>query len=86
MTVDLEYCGRVNKAYVFKWWKDHEGTDRSFAISILAGITTIPCITIAYWLGEANGWESADLKDSVDTLIAFYGYNNIVNKPEGCPW
>jgi len=45
----------------------------------------VPCIIIAYWCGEVSGYPDY-LKKSVDSLMKFYGYAEVKNKPEGCPW
>ncbi len=45
----------------------------------------VPCIVVAYWCGEAAGWPDY-LKRSVDSLVKWYGYTEIKNKPLNCPW
>ena len=56
-----------------------------YAISSLADVNKVPCIVLCYWFGEATGWPD-EIKDKHDFLKTWYGYTEILNKPEGCPW
>lgn len=62
--------------------REEEGRKRILDIS---DALSVPCIVIAFWCGEVSDW-APHLKHSVDVLMAFYGYKEIQNKPEGCPW
>jgi hypothetical protein len=61
--------------------KEQEDREKILAIS---DPFKVPCIIIAYWCGEVSGYPDY-LKKSVDSLMKFYGYTEILNKPEGCP-
>lgn len=85
MVVDLNYGAKVNKKFIQDWWKDRGKDDPSSAVGIMACATGVQCINVAYWIAEIEGWPEF-LKKSVDSLVKFYGYTEIINKPEGCPW
>ncbi len=44
-----------------------------------------PCIVVAFYLSEDIGW-TLELMKAVDTLIKFYGYEEIKNQKEGSPY
>ena len=85
MIADLTYGADKNKELVQRWWKDKGKRDPVSAVSIMANSTTVPCINIAYWIAEVEGYPEW-LKKSVDSLMEFYRYSEVINKPEGCPW
>lgn len=58
--------------------------DPSRAIGQLAAVTGVPCIVIAYYIGPLCNWHP-DLIKSIKSLVDFYGYSEIENKPEGSP-
>jgi hypothetical protein len=62
--------------------RDERGKKRILDIS---DPFSVPCIVVLYWCGEVSGWPDY-LKKSLDVQIKFYGYKEILNKPEGCPW
>lgn len=85
MKIDLNYGVALNKSFVQDWWKEQGKGDPSYAISALSNATMVPCVVIAFWIGELEGWPE-DIKKLADMLIKFYGYTQILNKPSGCPW
>lgn len=85
MKVDLNHGAAANKKFVQDWWKNKGKDDPEFAIGIAACATNVQCINIAFWIAEVENYPEW-LKKSVDSLIKFYGYTEIVNKEEGCPW
>lgn len=85
MRVDLEFGALVNKPVVNRWWHTRGHLKPDDAVATMANATTVPCIIVAYWLGEITGYPDW-LKKTVDSLVKFYGYTEIKNKPEGCPW
>lgn len=85
MIVDLNYGATVNKKFIQDWWRQRGKDDPDSAIGIMANATTVQCINVAFWIGEIEDYPDW-LKKSVDSLIKFYGYTEIINKPEGCPW
>lgn len=62
--------------------RDDEGKKK---ILDIADPYKVPCVIIVFWCGEISGWPDY-LKKSLDSLTKFYGYAEIRNKPEGCPW
>ena len=62
--------------------KDRE--DHQTMISVFAASSHVPCIVIAYWLGELSNWHP-DVVSNIKTLIESYGYEEILNKPNGSP-
>ena len=85
MNADIDYGAVVNKKYVQDWWIRNGKMDLNEAVSIMANATMVPCINVAYWLAEADGW-SQHGKNRVDSISKFYGYEEILNIPENCPW
>lgn len=83
MTIDLEIYS-TNKAFVVGWFNTKGGKDIKRTVSQMASATFVPCIVIAYWLGEETNWHP-DAIDSIKGLIDFYGYTTIENKPPGAP-
>jgi hypothetical protein len=81
MVIDIAvYEG--SKEFVLRWHKRR--SDFSNTISVLPSATFVPCIAIAIWIGEHDGW-TPELMATIDSLIAFYGYSKINGKPIGCP-
>lgn len=83
--MDLNYGATINKKLVQDWWKHKGKDDPRSAVAIMANATNVQCINIAFWIAEIENYPEW-LKKSVDNLIKFYGYTEIINKPEGCPW
>jgi hypothetical protein len=82
MIIDLnKYL--INKEIIQRWYLDKGGDPRKL-ISVLASATMVPCIVIAYYIGEIDGW-SPEIRHSIDSLTKFYGYTEILNKPANCP-
>lgn len=83
MTIDLDnYI--TNKKFVIDWFREKGHGDISSSVSTLAFYTFVPCIAISYWIGEETGWPPEAIS-SIKSLIDFYGYTKILNKPEGSP-
>lgn len=85
MRVDLNYGAALNKKIVQEWWQRSGKDDPNTAISIMANATNVQCINIAFWIAEVENYPDW-LKKTVDTLIEFYGYTEVINKAQGCPW
>lgn len=85
MRADINYGATANKRFVQEWWINGGKIYTVSALGIMANATNVPCIIIAFWIGEIEGYPDW-LKKSINTLIDFYGYTEIINKPEGCPW
>lgn len=83
MTIDLAIYDS-NKDFVIGWFNTKGGKDIGRTVSIMASATHVPCIVIAYWLGEHTNWHP-DSIISIKSLTDFYGYTDIQNKPPGAP-
>lgn len=83
MRIDLEtYSAR--REYIHSMYESKYKGDTNRAIGSLAAITMVPCIVIAFYLAEIEGF-TPDLIKSINSLIDFYGYSEIQNKPENSP-
>ena len=84
MTIDINtYI--VNRTFVQEWYlRNKNDISIGDSIGILAYSTMCPCIAIAFWIGEACNWHP-DVIVSINSLIRFYNYEQIIGKPEGCP-
>lgn len=82
----IEDCNKytLNKEFVQKWYRDHGNNEPAKVVSVMATATMVPCIVVAYWIGEITDWPE-EIIVSIQSLIKFYGYTEIKNKPEGSP-
>ena len=83
MRIDLNTY-KVNKKFIQDKYLEQPDCDIGTLISTLACGTMCPCIVVAYWIGEISGWHQ-DAVDAIKRLTKFYGYKEIVNKPDGSP-
>lgn len=83
MRIDLDTYS-VNKKFCIDWFNSKGGKDIKRSVGMLASMTHVPCIAIAYWLGEETNWHP-DAISSIKSLVDFYGYTTIENKPQGAP-
>lgn len=84
MKEDLARYSPEVKKLVQQIFLNREEKDRKRILDV-SDPNKVPCIIIAYWCGEVSGYPDY-LKQSVDSLMKFYGYTEISNKPPGCPW
>ena len=76
---------KLNKPFVHQWYEKHKvDYTPSQSVSILAVSTMVPCIVIAYWIGEITNWPPEIIR-SIESLMLFYGYTEILDKPPGAP-
>ena len=75
----------AQKKIVLDWFDTKGSKDVQRTVGMMAGVTFVPCIVIAYWLGEYTKWQDPQCEKSIRVLIDFYGYTNITGKPEGSP-
>lgn len=76
---------KLNKRFVLQWYeKNKKDYSPGQAVSVLAVSTMVPCIVIAYWIGEATDWHP-EIIHSIQSLMKFYDYSGILNKPPGAP-
>lgn len=83
MTIDISAFD-ANKNFVLGWFATKGGKDIKRTISMMAQATNVPCIVIAYWLGELTDWHP-DTVAAIVRLKGFYGYTTIKNAPIGAP-
>lgn len=83
MQIDLSSY-EASKKVIVSWLSSRKNRDLMYNISMASVITSCPCIVVAYFAGEAFGW-TEELDTYIKSLIKFYGYTSIVNKPEGLP-
>jgi hypothetical protein len=82
MYIDISvFSGR--KPLVIDWYEKN-GKDVNRTVSMMSGVTSVPCIAIAYWLGEHTNWDPLTIA-AVKRLTEFYKYTEIDGKPEGSP-
>jgi hypothetical protein len=82
MTIDIDLY-KANKTFVISWFYGN-GQDVKRTISMMSLALFVPCIVVAYWVGEETNWHP-DAVSSIENLTAFYGYTEIKNKPPGAP-
>lgn len=74
-----------NRAFVHQWYeKNKESIKIQKAISTLACSTGVPCICLAFWLGEVTDWPE-EILNSIEKLRGFYGYTDVIGKPASYP-
>lgn len=74
-----------HKTYSIRWYQEKQVENLSLAVSLIANMSSVPCIIVAYWLGELLDYPES-LKTTVDRLMKFYAYTEILGKPVNCPW
>jgi hypothetical protein len=73
-----------SKAFIQDWFlKNGEGKITE-TVSIMGPSTMVPCIVIAFWIGEVTNWDKEAL-ESIQTLTEFYDYTEILNIPDSYP-
>lgn len=85
MIINIEDILPSHKVTSLRWYKDNGQDNPCNAVAIISSISPIPCIVIAYWLGELLGYPD-DLKAKVEMLTKYYEYKQILGKPIDCPW
>lgn len=83
MTIDIEKF-EASKFLVINYFEGKGGRQVRRCISMGAQISGVPCIVVAYWIGNHAGWPQEAI-DAIKSLIEFYGYTDITGKPEGSP-
>lgn len=84
MKIDLSDY-EANKKYIQDFAISRGGDDPASQIGMVAGITSVPAIVCAYWIGEATGYPEK-VKKSIKSITEFYGYTEILNKPADAPF
>lgn len=84
MKVDCNFAAANNKKAVQEWYLRDYADDPCHAISLIAASIHIPCIVVAYWIGEVCEWHP-DVIKTIKSLKKNYGYTEVLNKPEGAP-
>jgi hypothetical protein len=83
MYIDLDAYSASKKAIV-SWLSSRARKDLTDNMTMISAVTFCPCIVVGFYAGEAFGWDE-DIIKYIRRLIDFYGYDSILNKPEGCP-
>ncbi len=83
MVIDIDKYS-VNKDYAQSYWIDRGRGDLHYSIAMISSMTMVPCIVVAYWIGEKTGFTPEVIK-AIQGYIDFYGYTEVQNKPEGAP-
>lgn len=83
MKIDLETYKISKQPVISLFLRKNEWTI-SRAVAELACTSNVPCIVIAYWIGEVTNWPN-EIVEKIQILNKFYGYTDILNKPENCP-
>lgn len=85
MRVDIARY-KANKESTQRWYLDKgvKFEDPEYCVSMMACSSMCPAIVVAYWIGEVSGWPEI-IQETIRRLTAFYGYTEILNKPEGSP-
>lgn len=83
MHIDIAKYER-SKSFVLDFYYGKGRKEVNYTVSMGAIIYMVPCIVIAYWLGEELGWPP-EVVGKIDRLIKFYDYKEILNKPPGAP-
>jgi hypothetical protein len=81
--IDLDLYKR-NKPFATEWFLKYGRDDIGYSVANLAVMTMCPCVVTAFWVAEATGWRE-DAVEHIRTIIKFYGYSDILNKPDGSP-
>lgn len=74
----------INEKVVKEWYLENGDNKPGIAISIMANATMVPCIVVAYWIGDVSGWPPEVIK-SIHALMKFYGYTQVLNIPANSP-
>jgi hypothetical protein len=83
MVLDVELY-RINRKFIHSYYEDHKDEDINRMISSLSVSTMVPCICVAYYVGEVSGWPE-EVIETIKRLTKFCGYSKIINVPDGCP-
>ena len=75
----------ASKKTVLNWFDTKGQKDVQYTIGLMSGVAFVPCIVVAYWLGEHTKWQDPACEKAIIRLIDFYGYTEITGKPEGSP-
>ena len=84
MTIDIKSY-ELTKKSVQDWYIKNKKSYGAISVSIAAVSFSCPCIVVDYWFGEADGWTD-ELKAHITMLKRSYGYTQVLNVPEGCPF
>lgn len=84
MIVDIEKYA-LNRPFIRTWIEQNRNIDLKKAIGILASSIGVPCIVVAYYLGEVSGWP-LEIEESIQTYMKFYRYDEVLNIPKDCPY
>ena len=84
MTIDISAYD-ASKVFILGWFETKGGRDIKRTISYMAQTYHVPCLAVAFWLGEYTNWNDPQCEKSIRSLVDFYGYTEIIGIPKGCP-
>lgn len=83
MKVDInQYV--ISKEFIQKCYLEKGSQDASYSIALLAAVTFVPAIVVAFYVGEVANWPESVI-DTIIRLKDFYEYKVIENVPESFP-
>lgn len=83
MTIDISMYVE-NKKHVINYFNNKGNRDIPNTISMMSSVLFVPCVAVAYWLGEETNWHP-DSISAIQRLVKFYGYTKIEGKPVNSP-
>lgn len=83
MILDIDRYA-ANKQFIQDYYRSHKNEPLTRMIALLSTSTMVPCVVVSYYVGEAAGWPEEVVK-SIKRLTEFYGYDEVLNKPNGAP-
>lgn len=83
MKINLDHY-KLSKKFIQEWFLLKSRDNPEYAVSLLSISTHVPCIVVAFYIGEINGW-TKEILDIIERLIIFYKYTEILGIPDEFP-
>lgn len=80
MKIDLDLY-RSNVGFIRHYFSENQTESKELYIGLLATATSVPCIVIAYYIGEMYGF-TPELSESIAVITKFYGYEPLEKETE----
>jgi hypothetical protein len=86
MKIDLNVYA-ANREFIQRRYEEsaERGLDEIYVVSLFAPSIHCPCICLAFFIAEKIGF-TPKLVKNIESLIATYGYKEILNQREGSPF
>ena len=77
----------INKPFIQEWYASHKDTNKDITtvVSMWASALSCPCLVLAFYLAETEGFTPALVKN-MDSLIKFYDYRVILGQSSNSPY